>query len=161
MDTLEAIFQSIDTETRSGSIGRPVCVRASFVLSADHGKILTALARAAAAAFRWLADQPLDFYASGGVESGHVSILAQGATGTTALVSVALLREKTPTADILLLGDGGTLHHEGEANAPHEDLASSSWNDGDLTPGEKRFLEAIERSLDRRSVVHTGTGEQR
>ena len=161
MDVLEAVFQSIGEEARSGSIGRPVCVRASFVLSADHGRLATTLARAGAAALRWLADEPLDLFVSGGVRSGHISVLAQGATGTTALVSVALLREEVPSADILVLGDRGSLHHEGAANAPHEDLGSSSWNDGDLTPAEKRFLEAIESSLERSSVVRPAPGEKR
>ena len=124
----------------------------------DHGTLVTALARATEAAFSWLADEPLDFYASGSVRSGNISILAQGADGTTTLLSAALLREETPRADILVLGTRGTLHHEGQANAPHEALASSSWNDGDLTPGEKRFFEAIESSLDRASVVRPATG---
>ena len=123
--------------------------------------MVTALSRATAAAFGWLADRPLDLYASGSVRSGQISILAQGEEGTTAVVSAALLGEETPRADILVLGNKGTLHHEGEANAPHEDLASSSWNDGDLASGEKRFFEAIESSLDRASVVRLAAGENR
>lgn len=161
MDSLDAVFQSIDTEARSGSVGRPVCVRASFVLPVDHGRLATTLARAATAALRWLADEPLDLFVSGSVRSGHISVLVQGASGTTALVSVALLREETRKADILVLGDRGSLHHEGDANAPHEDPAGASWNDGDLTPEEKRILDAIESSLDRGSVVHPATGAQR
>lgn len=161
MDVLEAVFRSIDAEARSGSVGRPVCVRASFVLSDDHGKLVSVLARVAAAAFGWLADEPFNLYASGSVRAGNVGILAEGASGTTALLAAAVLREEKPQADILLLGSEGTLHHEGDANESHGDFASSSWVDGDLTPGEKRFFEAIESSLDRGSVVRWATGGNR
>lgn len=159
MDSLEAVFQSIETEVRSASVGRPVCTRASFVLSEDHGKLTAVLARATAAAFGWLADEPLDLYASGSVRSGHVGILAQGAGGTSVLLSTTLVRGETPRADILLLGSRGTLHHEGAANGPHEDLAGSSFTAGDLSAGERRLLEAIESSLEERTLVRWTKGE--
>lgn len=144
-DRLSTLFATLREDVRSGRIGRPVSVRGFFELSADHGQLVTDLSRTATAAFELLGEAPVEVSTAGKIESGHVSLLAVGGSGTTAVLSVSVLRGRVPTADLLVIGSRGTLRYEGGANSPHLDLSTPPGRTP--SPAELRIFRAIESSL--------------
>jgi hypothetical protein len=163
--TLDEILDTLAREAASGRIGRPSTVRGALELSADHGRLAPLLARALAAASRWLADPPARLYAAGSIASGVLTALLEGEKGTTALLSAAVLRAGAPRADFLVLGSRGSLSFEGDANAAHLHLALEAEGALGAREGkeaaalERAFLTALELSLARRAPAAVPTGK--
>ncbi|MBI3697062.1 MAG: hypothetical protein HY238_19785 [Acidobacteria bacterium] len=116
-------------------IGSPVSLRAFFHLSADHGVLLPLLGEALGAAGVWFAAPAVRVYALGGARDGQVTALVEYAAGQTALVSVATLHDPAPLADLLLIGNHGTLRYQDQPDYRPADRANA------------KLLQAIEKSL--------------
>jgi hypothetical protein len=116
-------------------IGSPVALRAFFLLSSDHGLLLPTMAEALTAAARWFGSPLTRVYALGTVQAGEITALAEFAAGQTALVTAATLRDPIPLADILVIGNHGTLRHQDHPEA--------------FQPGraDPKLARALERSL--------------
>jgi hypothetical protein len=125
-------------------IGTPVSLRAFFHLSADHGRLVGALAEALAAAGAWLASSPVRLYARGGVRAGEITAMVEYAGGQTALVSAAVLRNASPLADVLLIGNRGTLRYQDHPEP------------GEPGRPDARLWRAIEASLAAGAPVEVG-----
>lgn len=160
IDSLETLLDTIAAETGSGRIGRPVSVRGLVEMYPDHGQLLALLARLACRASHWLDDPPARLYASGSVESGHVTALLEGRGGTTALLTGGVLRAGSPFVDLLIVGSRGTLHHEGGIAASHLEIPEAAALPGDLTAVERRLLEGLGRSLESGGPVDVGAREE-
>lgn len=142
------LFQRLRAEASSGRVGRPVLVRGSLELSADHGRLTVDLARGLAEAFRWLGDEPVEVYAAGSAAAGQVTALARGRSGTAALLSTALLRRGTPRVRLLVLGSRGSLRHDGDLEAHEPGTAADAADDDERLGGrEKAIFDAVEESL--------------
>lgn len=150
MSSIAALLDTLGDEARSGRIGRPVSVRAFAEVSADHGKLSTVLAALCRRAFDWLGDEPVELGVAGSLESGHLSALARGRTGTTALVTASVLRGALPVLDVLVLGTEGSAFHEGEAGAAHLDAGELAAGEG---ARERVLRSAISRALEARERV--------
>ena len=122
-------------------IGSPVALRAFFHLSPDHGRLMPLLGEALNTASGWFASPPARLYALGGVREGQVTVLLEYAGGETALVSVGVLQDPTPSADLLLIGNRGTLRYEGRSEP------------GEPGAVDARLVGAVERSLASRTPV--------
>ena len=116
-------------------IGSPVSLRAFFHLSADHGLLMQILGEALAAAEKWFRSAPVRVYALGGIRTGEITALVEYAGGQTALVSVGALRNPTPLANLMLIGNRGTLRFEDD----------SEW--GEPGEGNRKLMREVERSL--------------
>jgi hypothetical protein len=93
-------------------IGTPVALRGFFLLSPDHGLLLPTLAEALMTAAQWFGSPLTRVYALGGVRGGEITALAEFSAGQTALLTAATLRDPTPLADLLVIGNHGTLRHQ-------------------------------------------------
>ena len=122
-------------------IGSPVSLRAFFHLSADHGVLLETLGEALTAAGGWFRSPAVRVYALGGVRAGEITAMVEYAGGETALVSVATLRDPAPWADVLLIGNRGTLRYQDHPEP------------GPGARADRKLLAAVERSLAQAAVV--------
>jgi hypothetical protein len=153
MQPLETLFQTIERELRNGRIGRPVCVRGHLELSADHGRLLPALAGAAQRALEWLGEGASRVFAAGSIEAGHVCTLIEGRGGPACLLSIALRRRSFPVADILVIGNQGSLRHEGLENGLSASVEAVEAGRDALSEAARAMLTAIERSLESAAPV--------
>jgi hypothetical protein len=112
VNTIPALARAVSQAIASGRIGTPVALRGHFHLSADHGTLLPALEAALGAAAAWFTSAPVRIYATGGARYGEITALAEYAGGQTALVSAGVLRDPLPRADVLLIGNHGTLRFQ-------------------------------------------------
>lgn len=129
---LGGIVQDALTQKR---IGSPVALRAFFLLSPDHGLLLPTLAEVLATCAGWFGSPLTRVYALGGVRGGEITALAEFSAGQTALLTAATLRDPTPLADLLVIGNHGTLRHQDHPE---------SFQPGRADP---KLARAIERSL--------------
>ena len=131
------LAKAVKSALSQNRIGTPVALRASFHLTPDHGRLLPILAEAVTTASGWFAGEPTRIYALGGIQTGEITVMVEFARGETALVSTAVLRIPVPLADLLLIGNRGTLRFE---DAPAAGI-------------NPKLLKAIEQSLAARSPV--------
>jgi len=125
-------------------IGSPVALRAFFLLSPDHGLLLPTLTEALTAVTQWFGSPLTRVYALGGVRTGEVTALAEFSAGQTALLTAATLRDPTPLADLLVIGNHGTLRHQDHPE---------SFQPGRADP---QLARALERSLAAGAPVEVG-----
>jgi len=125
-------------------MGTPVAVRGYFLLSPDHGLLLPTLAEALTMTAGWFGGLPARVCALGGVRSGEVTVLAEFPGGETALLSAATLRDPPALADLLVIGNRGTMRYQDRPEA--------------LAPGsaDPKLMRAIERSLAEQGPVEVG-----
>ncbi len=116
-------------------IGSPVALRAYFLLSPDHGLLLPTLAEALTTAARWFGSPLTRVYALGGVRGGEITAVAEFSAGQTALLTVATLRDPIPLADLLIIGNHGTIRHQDHP---------ASFQPG---PADPKLARALQRSL--------------
>jgi hypothetical protein len=116
-------------------IGSLVSLRAFFQLSADHGRLMGILGEALAAAGKWFGSRPVRVYALGGIKAGEITAMIEYSGGETALVSAGVLRDPVPIADLMLIGNRGTLRHQDSPQL------------GEPGRGDEKLLRAIEKSL--------------
>lgn len=116
-------------------IGSPVSLRALLLVSPDHGLLLPTLAEILTVCTQWFSAPPARLYALGGVRDGVITALAEFPAGQTALVTAATLHDPTPLADLLVIGNRGTLRYQDhpESFAPG--------------PADPKLSRALERSL--------------
>ena len=116
-------------------IGTPVALRAYFLLSPDHGLLLPTLAEALTTAARWFGSPLTRVYCLGGVRAGEITAHAEFSAGQTALLTAATLRDPLSLADLLVIGNHGTLRHQDRPE---------SFQPG---PADPKLARALERSL--------------
>jgi hypothetical protein len=116
-------------------IGTPVALRGFFLLSPDHGLLLPTLAEVLTTAAQWFGSPLTRIYALGGVRAGEITALAEFSAGQTALLTAATLRDATAMADLLVVGNHGTLRHQDHPE---------SFEPGRADP---KLARALERSL--------------
>ena len=147
---------AVAAAVRTGRIGQLVAVRAFFQLSADHGHLLGIAAEGVRRASAWFDAPPRAVYAVGGPTLGQVCVLADFRDGQTALLTAATrIADGPPTADVLVIGNHGTLHWDAAANAP-ADLPA--YDAEQLSDGGRKLIAAIERSLVTGASVSTEEG---
>lgn len=112
METFGDLEQAVSRALASKRIGIPVAARGFFQVSPDHGALLAVLESAVAASAVWFGSGVRRVYALGGARHGEITVTVEFAAGQTALVSAAVLRDPAPLADLLLLGNRGTLRFQ-------------------------------------------------
>lgn len=115
MSYLEDLITSVSEKVSAGQLGEPVFARLMLAVSDDRGRLLPAAAEGVALVVRIMQVPLRTVFASGDVQSGHLSVQLELEPTATALVSVAMLRGSAPRVDLLLVGNHGTLCHESRA----------------------------------------------
>jgi len=138
------IDRQVARAVAAGRVGTPVALRAFLYLSEDHGRLMETVGAVLAAAGGWFSSPARRLYALGGAAHGEITVLAEFAGGQTALISAGLLRGPAPLANILVIGNKGTLRFEGPA-VPEP-----------APPAVRRLLSAVERSLASGAAVEVG-----
>lgn len=135
MSYFAGLGKAVAAAIAQNRIGSPVCLRAFFQLSADHGRLLQTMGEALAAASQWFSSPPARVFALGGIAAGEITAIVEYAGGQTALVCVGVLRNAPPLSNLLLIGNRGTLRFE---DAPEI---------GEPGPANRPLLSAFEKSL--------------
>jgi hypothetical protein len=112
MTYLAWLDSTIAAQLARDPIGRPVFLRASLQLTADHGLLAPILAAQLETAARWMATPVRRLYAQGGERQGFLSVLAEFDDGQTALISSELTHGGEASADLLLLGQRGSFRFQ-------------------------------------------------
>ena len=112
MTYLAWLDATIAAQLARDAIGRPVFLRASLQLTADHGLLAPILAAQLESAARWMASPLRRLYAQGGERQGFLSVLAEFDGGQTALLSSELTHGGEASADLLLLGQRGSFRFQ-------------------------------------------------
>jgi hypothetical protein len=95
-----------------GAVGKVVFVRAFLQITADHGLLAPVAAAQVETAARWAGSEVARVYTQGGERRGFVSVLAELADGQTALVSAELTHGADASAELLIVGQRGTLRFQ-------------------------------------------------
>ena len=153
MTYLTRLTAAIKKELEEGRLGTPVFVRLVIVASSDHGHLVPNSV-AGMQMVRELLGPPIEeIFAAGSVESGNLSVQLHLEGGRTGQVISILRREGSPGADLLLVGNHGTLRHDlaeaGLAGETEERLWSADGVRSEL-------VAAVEESLRKRSPVRLG-----
>jgi hypothetical protein len=146
---------AISKELEQGRLGTPVYVRLVIVASSDHGHLVPVSVAGIQLIQELLGPAIDEIFVAGSVESGNLSLQLHLEGGRTGQVVVILKREGPPGADLLLVGNHGTLRHDlaeaGLAGETEERLWST---DSSAVRGE--LVEAVEESLRKRLPVRVG-----
>ena len=153
MTYLTRLTAAIKQELEEGRLGTPVYVRLVIVASSDHGHLVPNSVAGMQLVQELLGPPIEEIFAAGSVESGNLSLQLHLEGGRTGQVISILRREGYPGADLLLVGNHGTLRHDlaeaGLAGETNERLWSA---DGDRS----ELVAAVEESLRQRSPVRLG-----
>ena len=151
MNALRAIDRSVTAGLDTRSLGTPVAVRAFLRLSADHGHLPHIATEMAVVAAGWFKSKPSQVHALGGKQAGQLVLSIEHDAGQTTLATITtLLGEALPMADVLVLGNHGTLSWEGPAN----DLsATGAYEPTDPSPLALAIRAAVERSMETGEVI--------
>ncbi len=112
MTYLEWLDNAVAAQLKRDRIGRPVFLRASLQITADHGLLLPILAAAMEAASRWMRSPVRRVYAQGGSRQGFASVLVEFGDGQTALLSTELSHGGEAFVELLLLGQHGSFRFQ-------------------------------------------------
>ncbi|MEZ6059125.1 MAG: Gfo/Idh/MocA family oxidoreductase [Planctomycetaceae bacterium] len=112
MNAFQVASQTVLAALETGQAGRPVAVRVTAQLGADHGRIERLTARILNAVGEWFDSRPERLTAFGAVETGHISTLICFAAGQSALVSVGCCISAQPMLELIVWGDRGILSWE-------------------------------------------------
>ncbi len=155
MTYLTRLTAAIKQELEQGRLGTPVYVRLVIVASSDHGHLVPVSVAGIQLIQELLGPAIDEIFVAGSVESGNLSLQLHLEGGRTGQVVVILKREGAPGADLLLVGNHGTLRHDlaeaGLAGETEERLWST---DSSAVRGE--LVEAVEESLRKRLPVRVG-----
>jgi hypothetical protein len=155
MTYLTRLTAAIKQELEQGRLGTPVYVRLVIVASSDHGHLVPVSVAGIQLIQELLGPAIDEIFVAGSVESGNLSLQLHLEGGRTGQVVVILKREGPPGADLLLVGNHGTLRHDlaeaGLAGETEERLWST---DSSAVRGE--LVEAVEESLRKRLPVRVG-----
>jgi predicted dehydrogenase len=141
MTTLADLHQAVHDALASGRLGTPVFVRYHGQATAST-RLVPQLARMAAAARTWLAQDLRHIHALGSVAAGAVSVTLEFKGGATAVVSAATRTGRESLVDILVLGNRGALYHD----AGHTLIGPKPPALPDQPP-DPRLLAAIQKAL--------------
>lgn len=112
MKYLGWLSDAIGAKLNARAIGKPVFLRANLQLSADHGLLLPLAAELVETAGRWLGAPVSTVYAQGGVRWGFISLLLQCESGESALIAIETTHGAQPEAQVLVVGQHGTLRFD-------------------------------------------------
>ena len=90
-------------------VGRPVFLRAFLQLTSDHGVLRGVAEETIRLAARWIGSEVRSVHWQGGVEEGYWTAMVEFEAGQTALISSETPGLGEPAAELLLLGQHGSL----------------------------------------------------
>jgi hypothetical protein len=155
MTYLTRLTAAIKKELEQGRLGTPVYVRLVIVASSDHGHLVPVSVAGIQLIQELLGPAIDEIFVAGSVESGNLSLQLHLEGGRTGQVVVILKREGPPGADLLLVGNHGTLRHDlAEADLAGETEERLWSTDSSAVRGE--LVEAVEESLRKRNPVRVG-----
>ena len=143
MNNFEALYHTVKTAVDAGRVGTPVFLRCLAHVASDGKTLDAALAEILGATDLWLGGPAQRVFARGGPRSGQITTTAEFARGGTAIVCVAVMIDAVPRVDFLLVGNRGTLVHEGSSDPiplEAEDLPPITETSGSV-------MEAVRQSL--------------
>ena len=153
MTYLTRLTAAIKNELEEGRLGTPVFVRLVIVASSDHGHLVPNSVAGMQFVQELLGPPVEEIFAAGSVESGNLSVQLHLGGGRTGQVISILRREGAPGADLLLVGNHGTLRHDlAEAGLAGE-TEESLWSADEV---QSELVAAVEESLRKRSPVRLG-----
>ncbi len=153
MTYLTRLTAAIKRELEQGRLGTPVYVRLVIVASSDHGHLVP-VSVAGMQMVQELLGPPIgEIFVAGSVESGNLSLQLHLEGGRTGQVVVTLKREGSPGADLLLVGNHGTLRHDLAEAGLADETGERLWSAGSV---RAELVEAVEESLRKRSPVRLG-----
>lgn len=153
MTYLTRLSTAIKQELEQGRLGTPVYVRIVVVASSDHGHLVPVSAAGMQVVRELLGLAIEEVFAVGSVESGNLSLQLHLEGGRTGQVVAILKREGPPGADLLVVGNHGSLRHDlAEAGLAGE-TGERFWSAG---PVREELVEAVEESLRNRVPVRVG-----
>ena len=153
MTYLTRLTAAIKNELAQGRLGTPVYVRIVIVASSDHGHLVPVSVAGIQVVQELLGPAIDEIFVVGSVESGNLSLQVHLAGGRTGQVVVILKRESAPGADLLLVGNHGTLRHDLAEAGLADETGERLWSPGSV---RAELVEAVEESLRRRTPVRLG-----
>ena len=153
MTYLTRLTEAIKNELAQGRLGTPVYVRIVIVASSDHGHLVPVSVAGIQVIQELLGPAIDEIFVAGSVESGTLSLQLHLQGGRTGQVVVILKREGAPGADLLLVGNHGTLRHDLAEAGLADETGERLWSPGSV---RAELVEAVEESLRRRTPVRLG-----
>ena len=153
MTYLTRLTAAIKDELAQGRLGTPVYVRIVIVASSDHGHLIPVSVSGIQVVQELLGPAIDEIFVAGSVESGSLSLQLHLEGGRTGQVVVILKREGAPGADLLLVGNHGTLRHDLAEAGLADETGERLWSPGSV---RAELVEAVEESLRRRTPVRPG-----
>ncbi len=143
MNAFEVASQTVLSALETGQAGRPVAVRVTAHLDADHGRIERLTARILNAVGKWFNSRPERLTAFGAVETGHVSTLTGFEAGQSALVSVGCCVSAQPMLELVVWGNRGILSWDHDCGFATDD----DQQEASLSDAETLLFEHLQASL--------------
>lgn len=153
MTYLTRLTEAIKNELAQGRLGTPVYVRIVIVASSDHGHLVPVSVAGIQVVQELLGPAIDEIFVAGSVESGTLSLQLYLQGGRTGQVVVILKREGAPGADLLLVGNHGTLRHDLAEAGLADETGERLWSPGSV---RAELVEAVEESLRKRIPVRLG-----
>lgn len=153
MTYLTRLTAAIKNELAQGRLGTPVYVRIVIVASSDHGHLVPVSVTGVQVVQELLGPAIDEIFVAGSVESGNLSLQLHLQGGRTGQVVVILKREGAPGADLLLVGNHGTLRHDLAEAGLADETGEGLWSPGSV---RAELVEAVEESLRKRMPVRLG-----
>ena len=153
MTYLTRLTEAIKNELAQGRLGTPVYVRIVIVASSDHGHLVPVSVAGIQVVQELLGPAVDEIFVAGSVESGTLSLQLHLQGGRTGQVVVILKREGAPGADLLLVGNHGTLRHDLAEAGLADETGERLWSPGSV---RAELVEAVEESLRKRIPVRLG-----
>lgn len=153
MTYLTRLTEAIKNELAQGRLGTPVYVRIVIVASSDHGHLVPVSVAGIQVVQELLGPAIDEIFVAGSVESGTLSLQLHLQGGRTGQVVVILKREGAPGADLLLVGNHGTLRHDLAEAGLADETGERLWSPGSV---RAELVEAVEESLRKRIPVRLG-----
>ncbi len=150
MTYLTRLTEAIKNELAQGRLGTPVYVRIVIVASSDHGHLVPVSVAGIQVVQELLGPAIDEIFVAGSVESGTLSLQLHLQGGRTGQVVVILKREGAPGADLLLVGNHGTLRHDLAEAGLADETGERLWSPGSV---RAELVEAVEESLRKRIPV--------
>lgn len=132
MRYLEWLEKAVGERLSSGAIGPPVFVRADLQVAADHGLLGPLAGAAVESAVKWLNASVHSIYALGGAKAGTVTVMVECTGGQSALLSADMVWEGDAAAQLLIIGQKGTLRLDDFPEVPQlkgSPAAGKRWHD--------------------------------
>ncbi len=121
MSSLADLHRAVHSTLASKRLGKAVFVRYLLQRQDKPEAVLSRLALATAVVRDWLGQPLARVYAIGSIEAGQVSLTLQFRDGATALVSYVRGQSRDIGVDLMLLGNHGAIHYDGETTDPPDE----------------------------------------